>query len=104
MTRARVLKDVIRARASKTGERYTTARRHVLNSLRARSEPIASAPVSLVKKWGDTTVQLYFYPKPGDKTSVVVTNSKLTGGPMVEERRGLWRAALDRLARHFKRP
>lgn len=32
MTRARALKDIIRARAAKTGERYTTARRHVLNS------------------------------------------------------------------------
>jgi hypothetical protein len=30
MTRARALKQVIRERAAKTGERYTTARRHVL--------------------------------------------------------------------------
>ena len=33
MTRARALKQAIRARAAKTGERYTTARRHVLNDL-----------------------------------------------------------------------
>lgn len=33
MTRARALKQVIRARAEKTGERYTTARRHVLRGL-----------------------------------------------------------------------
>jgi hypothetical protein len=33
MTRARALKEVIRARAAKTGERYTTARRHVLKDL-----------------------------------------------------------------------
>lgn len=33
MTRARALKQVIRARAAKTGERYTTARRHVLKAL-----------------------------------------------------------------------
>ena len=33
MTRARALKHVIRARVAKTGERYTTARRHVLNTL-----------------------------------------------------------------------
>ena len=33
MTRARALKQVIRARAEKTGERYTTARRHVLRQL-----------------------------------------------------------------------
>lgn len=33
MTRARALKQVIRARAAKTGERYTTARRHILQEL-----------------------------------------------------------------------
>ena len=33
MTLARALKQVIRARAAKTGERYTTARRHVLREL-----------------------------------------------------------------------
>lgn len=51
MTRARALKHTIRARAAKTGERYTTARRHVLNELTAptltprspRSRPVAPA-------------------------------------------------------------
>ena len=43
MTRARALKAVIRARAAKTGERYTTARRHVLKALAA---PAASAPAA----------------------------------------------------------
>jgi hypothetical protein len=38
MTRARALKHVIRARAAKTGERYTTARRHVLAEL-TKSKP-----------------------------------------------------------------
>lgn len=52
-------------------------------------------------KWGDTTVQLYFYPKAGGKTSLVATNSKLTDGSMVEERRALWRKALDGLARMY---
>ena len=33
MTRARALKQVIRARAEKTGERYTTARRQILRQL-----------------------------------------------------------------------
>jgi hypothetical protein len=42
MTRARALKQVIRARAAKTGERYTTARRHVLNSLQ-KPEPALRA-------------------------------------------------------------
>ena len=37
MTRARALKHVIRARAAKTGERYTTARRHVLRELNSRT-------------------------------------------------------------------
>jgi hypothetical protein len=49
-------------------------------------------------KWGDTTVQLYLYPKAGNKVSVVVTNSKLRDGAAVESRRALWRAALDALA------
>ena len=42
MTRARALKAVIRARAAKTGERYTTARRHVLKDLTSRSLKSAS--------------------------------------------------------------
>lgn len=42
MTRARALKQAIRARAARTGERYTTARRHVLASLAAA--PSAPAP------------------------------------------------------------
>ena len=43
MTRARALKHAIRARAAKTGERYTTARRHVLNNLTLVSPAPASA-------------------------------------------------------------
>jgi hypothetical protein len=37
MTRARALKQVIRARAAKTGERYTTARRHILRELNQKN-------------------------------------------------------------------
>jgi hypothetical protein len=37
MTRARALKQQIRSRAARTGERYTTARRHVLKSLEPRT-------------------------------------------------------------------
>ncbi len=40
MTRARALKQIIRARAAKTGERYTTARRHVLRDLQQRTAPL----------------------------------------------------------------
>jgi hypothetical protein len=255
MTRARALKEVIRARAAKTGERYTTARRHVLNDLRTRPEPVVRLPVAptsspvtskratpvartkpgmsdakfrektghgldhwfevldrfggvekghtasarhlyeahsvpgwyaqgitvayerargvravnqrcdgeyevsvskvvaaktadIVKaftdkrararwtkgvdgplakalsaaidspaskgfvvrpdgqgrfryKWGDTTVQLYLMPKAGGKISIVATNSKLSDGAMVEERRALWRKALESLAQMY---
>ena len=44
MTRARALKQVIRARAARTGERYTTARRHVLNARKTESASIALVP------------------------------------------------------------
>jgi hypothetical protein len=48
MTRARALKQIIRARAAKTGERYTTARRHVLKDLsRPAVRPAAAAPESM---------------------------------------------------------
>jgi hypothetical protein len=52
MTRARALKKVIRARVARTGERYTTARRHVLKQFPAplqsvaRHEPVARAPLA----------------------------------------------------------
>lgn len=49
-------------------------------------------------KWGETTVQLYLVPKDGGKTSFVATNSKLGSSAMVEERRAMWRAALNALA------
>jgi hypothetical protein len=39
MTRARSLKQTIRARAKKTGERYTTARRHVMAQLATPGKP-----------------------------------------------------------------
>lgn len=61
MTRARALKQIIRARAAKTGERYTTARRHVLRELNQKTEskpkpaPAAKptmSDASFVKKTG----------------------------------------------------
>ena len=48
--------------------------------------------------WGDTTVQFYMVPKPGNKISVVVTNMKMTSSTMVEERRVIWREMLNSLA------
>jgi uncharacterized protein YndB with AHSA1/START domain len=47
MTRARALKQIIRARAAKTGERYTTARRHVLRDLQVQRPPAAAPPVAV---------------------------------------------------------
>ena len=54
MTRARALKHVIRARVAKTGERYTTARRHVLNDMQGprlveKHQPNPAAPTSASK-------------------------------------------------------
>ena len=43
-------------------------------------------------------MQLYLLPKPGGKVSVVVTNTKLAGAAMVEERREQWRVALRAVA------
>lgn len=48
MTRARALKHVIRARAAKTGERYTAARRHVLRELNVEAPAARVAPVAPV--------------------------------------------------------
>src|SRR5687767_2934697 len=50
MTRARALKHTIRARAAKTGERYTTARRHVLRELNQRNEPATAKAVAFQTK------------------------------------------------------
>ena len=52
MTRTRALKQLIRARAARTGERYTTARRHVLNNphLAATSRPSPPAPAAAAAK------------------------------------------------------
>lgn len=47
MTRTRTLKSVIRARAAKTGERYTTARRHVLRAASATVLDDSRAVVAL---------------------------------------------------------
>jgi hypothetical protein len=52
-------------------------------------------------KWDGTTVQFYLLPKAGGKISVVVTNTKLAGAALVEQRRAQWRAALNALADRF---
>jgi len=53
-------------------------------------------------KWGETSVQGMLLPKPGGKVSLVVTNSTLADGAMVERRRALWRTALGAIAAFVK--
>ena len=54
--------------------------------------------------WGESTVQFYMVPKPGNKMSVVVTNMKLANSGAVEERRVVWRELLNSLASAVSRP
>jgi hypothetical protein len=49
-------------------------------------------------QWDATTVQFYLAPKPGGKTSVVVTHMKLADARAVEQRRAVWREVLNALA------
>ena len=53
MTRAYALKQVIRARAAKTGERYTTARRHVLASLKPTAPPTSAPSTCALRAMAD---------------------------------------------------
>ena len=78
MTVARALKQVIRERAAKTGERYTTARRHVLAAI----APRAAAPAPPVR------------PAPPAPTKGSVSNAKA----IEKTGHGLdhWFAVLDR--------
>ena len=52
-------------------------------------------------KWDATVVQLYMYPKPGDKTSVTVQHTKLASADDVDRYRAQWKTALGALAGHF---
>ena len=54
-------------------------------------------------KWNDTNVQLNLLPKPGGKLTIVITNLKLADGAMVEQRRALWRTALDAMVQSIAR-
>ncbi len=51
--------------------------------------------------WAGTVVQFLVYPRPGAKSQVVVTHSKLATAGDVETRRAAWRAALAALAAHL---
>jgi hypothetical protein len=65
MTRARALKHAIRARAAKTGERYTTARRHILKGLHGGKSERPSTAASPAPP-----------PKPATKTKATFSDKK----------------------------
>jgi hypothetical protein len=85
MTRARALKHAIRIRAARTGERYTTARRHVLKSL-AAAPPVA----------GSTLTR----PPAAAEAPIQVTKSATTSERRIREKTGYaldhWFSVLDR--------
>jgi hypothetical protein len=87
MTRARALKQAIRSRAAKTGERYTTARRHVLTAIAKRS---AASPLHVVPPPA---------PPPAAPAKVTTTKGGLSDAKAREKTgHGLehWFAVLDR--------
>jgi hypothetical protein len=104
--------DVINA-FTKAGRRHwiTSVDANLARALRAALDSPASKGFvvrsdgqgRLRYKWDGTTVQFYLLPKTGDKLSVVVTNTRLLGAAMLEERRTQWRTALNALARHLAR-
>ena len=75
MTRAYALKQVIRARAAKTGERYTTARRHVLSGLKPRLAAVPTPAKAVI----DPPKAAAASPKGGlsEKTSLRITGHGL---------------------------
>jgi hypothetical protein len=83
MTRARALKQTIRARAAKTGERYTTARRHVLRELN-------QAPTQIDKPAG-LSPQLKAVPKTTKGAISDASVLKKTGHDLAH-----WFAVLDK--------
>ena len=70
MTRARALKQTIRARAAKTGERYTTARRHILRQL------IQNSPTEIDKPEGLS---------PPPKTVMKTTKGAISGASVLKK-------------------
>ena len=52
-------------------------------------------------KWDAAVVQVYLYPRPGDKTSVTVQHTKLASADDVERYRAQWKTALGALAGYF---
>ena len=86
MTRAYAFKQVIRARAARTGERYTTARRHVLSAIKP----------SLDKARGLRTVSIAEPPPPVNSAKVKGGLSESTSLRVTGHGLEHWFAVLDR--------
>ena len=52
-------------------------------------------------RWDGTFVDIYVTGKPNGRTVVAASNNKLAGAGQVEERRRLWKTALDALKAHL---
>jgi hypothetical protein len=92
MTRARALKQTIRARAEKTGERYTTARRHILRELNDKTRLKVDEPKADEPKGSSLQVE-------GKASTKVATKGGLSDAKSIEKTgHGLehWFAILDR--------
>jgi len=91
MTRAYALKQVIRARAARTGERYTTARRHVLSAMQPTSSLRATAGTPTPKVKGGLS----------EKTSLRITGHGLEHWFQVLDRFGGVEKGHTASARHL---
>lgn len=92
MTRARSLKQTIRARAAKTGERYTTARRHVLKHLSMVPASAGRADESTAARAAAATSSATAPDVPPTKGGVTEEKSREKTGHGLDH----WHAVLDR--------
>jgi hypothetical protein len=54
-------------------------------------------------RWDGTLVEIHVIPKPGGRSSVTASNTKLRGPGQVEERRSQWKPVLDALKAQLAR-
>jgi hypothetical protein len=94
MTRARALKQIVRTRAAKTGERYTTARRHVLKDLAHPSTTPRAATASPTAGPPATTPKAQGRPPAGGGTKGSVSDA--TARARTGHGLDYWFAVLDR--------
>ena len=92
MTRARALKQIIRTRAAKTGERYTTARRHVLKDLSRSAKAPAVAAAEPAARPEAARASQGRQPAASTKGSVSDATARARTGHALDH----WFAVLDR--------